>query len=106
MIAEEWNHSIVTKLAPEMVSYSGGLRDPETLAFALQGLIDDDELELPAHVEQLVYTTARAVSGIISLWHSWGLGSEPPALVDIERRMVAAAFALGQYQDLEQDGET
>ena len=102
MNSEEWNPCIAMELRKEMLTPSGGLIGPETLAFSLQGIIDD-ELDLPPHVMQLVYTTARAVSGIIGIWHSWGVGSDMPDLVDLERRMVAAAFAVGQYQEAEQD---
>ena len=65
-------------LRQEMLTPSGGLMDPETLAMTLQSLIDDEELELPTHVADLVYTTARAVSGIVGLWHAWAVGSDTP----------------------------
>ena len=101
---ERWHPSIATELRKEMLTPFGGLIDPETLAVTLQDILEDnDELDLPPHVEQLVYTTARAVSGIIGMWHSWGVGSDMPALLEVERRLVSAARALGEYQETESE---
>ena len=88
---DEWNPCIARNLRAELLTPSGGLIDPETLAVNLQCIVDDDEVELPQHVADLVCTTARAVSGLIEKWHSWGVGSDSPDLIDIERRLVAAA---------------